>query len=225
MAYDSINPAVLAAVPPGVKAVLDLGCGGGSLGAELKARHGCAVTGVTFDPEEAVVAEKRLDRVVTADLNDCPFTDLGRFDCVVCSHVLEHLYRPDRVLARVRACLNPGGVVVVALPNVLQWKQRAKFLRGRFRYTDGGLMDRTHYRFFDWCTARALVRDAGFAVEYAAADGGFPLSRFLGPAGRPLDWLALRAAPGLFGWQFVLRGRAPGPTAAETPVRSERHHD
>jgi SAM-dependent methyltransferase len=209
MAYDSINPAVVAAVPKGVRSVLDVGCGGGSLGAALKARDGCSVVGVTFDPAEAAVAAHRLDRVVTADLNDYRIEDLGRFDCVVFSHVLEHLYRPDLVLSRSKGCLGPGGSAVVALPNVAFWKQRLEFLRGRFRYSDGGLMDRTHYRFFDWHTAQELVREAGFVLEEAAADGGFPLSRFLPFARRPLDRLALRVLPNLFGWQVVVRGRVP----------------
>lgn len=209
MAYDSLNGPVLAAVPAGVRAVLDLGCGGGSLGAALKAKHGCRVVGVTFDPDEAKTAAGKLDAVVTADLSDHPLADLGAFDCVVCSHVLEHLARPDQVLERVRGLLPGGGTVVVGLPNALHWKGRAEFVRGRFRYTDGGRMDRTHLRWFDWHTARELLTAAGFAVEHAAADGGFPLSRFLGPAAGPLDRLAVRAAPGLFGWQFVLRGRKP----------------
>ena len=96
---------------------------------------------------------------------------------------------------------------MIGLPNILVWKQRVQFARGRFRYTDGGLMDCTHYRFFDWHTARELVQEAGSILDHAAGDGGSPLSRFLGPFGLPLARLALAAAPGLFSWQFVLRGR------------------
>jgi SAM-dependent methyltransferase len=207
MGYDSVNPAVLAAVPPGAHSVLDVGCGGGSFGAELKRRAGCRVTGVTFDPDEAAAAGGRLDAVVVADLNAFDPASLGAFDCVACCHVLEHLYRPDLVLARLRPCLALGGVLVVALPNVLVWRQRLRFLTGRFRYTAGGVMDRTHYRFFDWQTARELVTESGYRIERATADGGFPLTRFLPGVGPLLDRAALSAAPGLFGWQFVLTAR------------------
>jgi hypothetical protein len=41
-------------------------------------------------------------------------------------------------------------------------------------------------------------------VEFARGEGVFPLARFLPGVGRALDRLAVRAAPGLFSWQFVI---------------------
>ena len=100
--------------------------------------------------------------------------------------------------------VEPDGRLLVALPNSLVWRQRVRFLRGEFRCTDAGLMDRTHFRFFDWTCARALVAGAGFREISAYADGGFPLARYLPVVGRLLSLAALRLAPGLFGWQFVI---------------------
>jgi SAM-dependent methyltransferase len=205
MIYESVNPAVLQRIPARTRTLLDVGCGGGVFGAAVKAAMPCTVVGVTYSEAEAGHARRGLDRVVVADLNDFDPTPLGEFDCIVCSHVLEHLQAPQQVLQRLRACLQPGGRLVVALPNVLFWKQRLQFLAGRFRYTDGGLMDRTHVRFFDWQGADELVRDAGFAVVTRQADGGFPLSRRLGARlSAVIDRWALRRFPGLFGFQFVL---------------------
>jgi SAM-dependent methyltransferase len=206
MIYQSINQAVFERIPPGARSLLDVGCGGGLFGAAVKTARAFTVVGVTYSEAEAVQARQRLDRVEVADLNDFEPAGLGSFDCIVCSHVLEHLHDPQQVLSRIRACLAPGGVLVVALPNVLFWKQRLEFVRGRFRYTEGGLMDRTHCRFFDWGSADQLVRDAGFEVIERVADGVFPLSRLLGPilAAR-INRAALRRFPGLFGVQFVLR--------------------
>jgi hypothetical protein len=91
--------------------------------------------------------------------------------------------------------VEPDGRLIVALLNSLVWRQRVRFLQGKFRYTDGGLMDRIHFRFFDWTSTRALVAGAGFREISAYADGGFPLA---------LGLAALRMAPGLFDWQFVI---------------------
>lgn len=112
-------------------------------------------------------------------------------------------------------CLKPGGLLIVALPNVLHWKQRLQFLRGRFRYTEGGLMDSTHFRFFDWSTCAELLRDAGYLIQARQADGILPLSRLLGPrlASR-LDRSALALLPGLLGTQFILLCQAE-PAAAQ----------
>jgi 2-polyprenyl-3-methyl-5-hydroxy-6-metoxy-1,4-benzoquinol methylase len=212
--YGAVNTAVAARVPEAARRVLDLGCGNGALGAHLKRRPGREVVGVTFSEEEAREARGRLDEVVVCDLEEFDPAGLGRFDCVVCSHVLEHLTKPEGLLRRLRGSLTEDGVLVVALPNALYWRQRFEFLRGRFEYTDGGLMDRTHYRFYDWRTARALLADCGYAETSREADGGFPLSRFVPVLGRALDRAALRLGPGLFGVQFIMVGRGAATTQA-----------
>lgn len=204
LVYGAVNTPVLEAIPADARRVLDVGCGSGALGRALKQRQAVEVVGLTYSDAEAAIARTRLDRVETCDLNAPNVDDLGLFDCIVCSHVLEHLYWPEELLARLRPYFAPQGVLVVALPNVLAWRQRLAFLFGTFRYTDGGLMDRTHFRFYDWGSAQALVRDAGFRVVAARAEGVFPLfGRFplIGPA---LNRLATSLAPGLFGFQFVI---------------------
>ena len=209
--YESVNPAVFARIPHSARTLLDIGCGTGALGAAVKSVAGCFVTGVTHSAEEVALAETRIDAVKQADLNAFDPTALGRFDCIVCSHVLEHLHDPGTLLGRLRDCLAPGGTLLVALPNVLFWKQRLEFLRGRFRYADGGLMDRTHVRFFDWPSAAELIEGAGFRIAERAADGGLPLSSRLGPRwSGALDRRALARFPGLFGFQFVFVCAHPG---------------
>jgi hypothetical protein len=53
-----------------------------------------------------------------------------------------------------------------------------------------------------------LVTQAGFQLVERSAHGGWPGSHLLGPLKGPLDRIAEGAFPGLFGWQFVLVGRA-----------------
>jgi SAM-dependent methyltransferase len=211
MIYQSVNTALLAQVPPQAREVLDVGCGGGALGERLKAERSCRVVGITHDAGEADQARQVLDDVVVADLDRYDPAPLGRFDLVICCHVLEHLVAPERLLAALHANLRPHGTLLVALPNVLFWRQRLEFLRGRFRYTDGGLMDRTHVRFFDWVSANGALRDGGFEVTHGRADGGLPLSRRLGRRlSARLDRAALTRWPGLFGHQFVYACRPAG---------------
>lgn len=208
--YSSVNRAVFDRVPLAAGSVLDVGCGDGTLGAALKARAACAVTGVTSSTEESRRAGAVLDAVILADLESADLTALGRFEVIICSHVLEHLRDPGRVLTQLRSNLTPGGRLIVALPNPLLWRQRLAFLAGRFRYTQGGIMDDTHVKFFDWVSAGQLVESAGYRVVQAVADGGWPGSRFLpAPLGQALDRLATSMRPGLFGVQFVIEARLP----------------
>lgn len=205
--YGGVNRAVAECIPPGADRVLDLGCGDGSFGEWLKGQGVRWVAGVTIHGPEADAARRRLDEVIEADLDRWQPGPGARYDGVVASHVLEHLVDPAGLLRRLPAVLKEGGWLVVALPNVLFWRQRLAFLLGRFRYTNGGLMDSTHLRFFDWAGARRLLEESGWEVELALADGGFPGSRWLGPARRVVDRLACRWGPGLLGFQFVFRAR------------------
>ena len=216
MIYESINPAVMRQVPASTRRLLDLGCGSGVFGERVRAEHpGCTVTGITFSADEQALAAPRLDTVLIRDLDVFDPGELEEsFDCIVCSHVLEHLLDPARLVRSLRQRLNGAedSTLIVALPNVLLWKQRLQFIRGRFRYTEGGLMDSTHRTFFDWNTARQLLEGNGWKVEHAEADGAFPLPGVRGLLGQQraeaIDRTMLRRFPGLFGFQFVFTCRA-----------------
>jgi len=206
MKYAVVNRYVLKIVPVEARRILDVGCGSGLLGGEIKRLRNCEVIGITLSESEAQEASKFLDKILVCDLNKYDPGELGKFDCVLCSHVLEHLYYPKRLLELLRNNLNDHGLLIIALPNVVYWQQRLEFLKGKFRYTNEGLLDYTHMRFFDYQTALELIQDAGYKVLSKFFDGHFPL-----PVIRNLskslayivDKTAIKVAPGLFTRQFI----------------------
>jgi len=206
MLYTHFSGFALERVPPGAKRVLDIGCGTGTLGREIKKKMPCEVLGITYSEEEAKLARIELDRVLVEDLNHFDVRQTGRFDCVICSHVLEHLNQPEVLLSRIHNILQPDGKLLVVLPNTLFWKQRLLFLRGQFKYTDQGILDRTHVRFYDWESANALLRDSGYIVSESFVDGMFPLRGLRGISPtlcRRIDQAMGVVLPGLFGFQFI----------------------
>ena len=215
--YEGVNQTVLSLVPRSANCILDVGCGTGALGGCLRHERHRTIVGITYSPQEAEQAARRLSRVICADLNTFDFRSLGKFDCVILSHILEHLYAPEDLLHRIRPLLSAGSVLLIALPNVLWWRQRLEFLLGRWRYQDWGILDRTHFRFFDQQSSRHLIEDAGYEIVRALPDGPFPLtSRFrkqLGPVHVVLDRIGCLIAPGLFAQQFLYLAqltKAPG---------------
>jgi 2-polyprenyl-3-methyl-5-hydroxy-6-metoxy-1,4-benzoquinol methylase len=158
-------------VPPDARRILDVGCATGAFAAGLKAAWSergapLEIWGVELDPAAADRAEV-LDRVVTGDAvavaADLP---AGHFDVVVLNDILEHLVAPEDLLAALRPLLVPGGCVVASLPNVRHFPHLWDLVvRGRWEYTDEGILDRTHLRFFTRASMVALFVAGGFTVE------------------------------------------------------------
>lgn len=207
MLYEAINLPVFDRIPKTAKNILDIGCGTGQLGKKIKEYIDCKVVGVTYSKSEASIAEKHLDKVAIHDLNNFDTSSIGEFDCIICSHILEHLNYPEKLLSSLRNNMNDNSVMIIALPNILHFKQRLKFIQGNFKYTEGGIMDKTHFRFFDWETAHSLLRNSGYQIMDSEAIGNFPLMglRKLMIAGisHSIDDMATNKAPGLFGFQFL----------------------
>lgn len=154
-------------VPHGAKSILEIGCGNGRFGALVKQRDGCRYTGVELMEDAAIEARTRLDEVLTTNIerDALPF-EPHSFDGLVCNDVLEHLVDPWTVLRSLVRHLKPGGFVVVSLPNV-RFSEVVKDLvfRKRWTYTDQGVLDRTHVRFFTEASVRELLEQAGIVVS------------------------------------------------------------
>ena len=72
------------------------------------------------------------------------------FDIIICADVLEHLVDPWSIIDKVSRCLKKDGLLIVSIPNIREWKTLGKVIfQGDFSYqSSGGIMDKTHLRFF-----------------------------------------------------------------------------
>ena len=147
---------------------LDVGAADGFL-AELLTRQGWQVTALERDPAQAAKARGRCHEVIVADLDQAAPRLQGFFDAIVYGDVLEHLNDPLPVLVALDRALAAGGRVIVSVPNVAHLWVRLSLALGRWNYTDRGILDRTHLRFFTKRTFAALLRDAGLSVEELVA--------------------------------------------------------
>ena len=83
--------------------LLDVGCGAGDNARILKESSAIfQITGITASKLEAVEAEKYMSRCLVSDIEeDLPATlEKNGFDCIIFSHVLEHLREPSTVLSK-----------------------------------------------------------------------------------------------------------------------------
>jgi 2-polyprenyl-3-methyl-5-hydroxy-6-metoxy-1,4-benzoquinol methylase len=174
--YGSVNRDLLALLGP-IGRVLDVGCGDGSLGPELRRLGATELVGVEVVEEAAVRAEAHYRPVLREPVERLDLAALGGepFDTIVAGDVLEHLVDPWRELARWRDWIAPAGQLAISVPNLRHIRVLGRLvLRGRFDYDPvGGVMDRTHLR---WFTQRSLadqLEAAGWrAVRFGRPSAG-----------------------------------------------------
>ena len=95
---------------------LDIGCGQG--GYLLAARElGCSVVGVEPSPEHSAAGREVFGlEIVRARFHPSLF-DPGRFETVLLSHVIEHIFDPASFLQGVLSVVAPGGIILLVTPN------------------------------------------------------------------------------------------------------------
>ena len=201
-------------VKPGSK-VLEAGCANGFMSLKLKA-EGCRVTGIEIDPEFAETARDCCDEVIAGDIEDDETIGKikGDFDYIVFGDILEHLRDPADVVEKLKPMLKGDGLIIASLPNIGIWWMRRDMLRGQFVYTDTGLLDRTHLRFFCYCTAKKFFEELDLVIQgIHVTSNDFPLKsrliklfpKFAESMG---GWLAGKR-PNLFGFHFVFEVKKP----------------
>lgn len=148
------------------KRVLETGVAAGAMTRQLRKRR-CTVVGIEVDEEAAAYAAPDCEELVVANLSTMDLLERfgsHRFDTVVFGDVLEHLAEPLPVLSQVKQLLVPGGTVVASIPNVAHGAVRLALLAGRFEYSQVGLLDETHIRFFTKESVETLFQRAGFVI-------------------------------------------------------------
>jgi 2-polyprenyl-3-methyl-5-hydroxy-6-metoxy-1,4-benzoquinol methylase len=164
--YAHLRREIIEAVPDGCEVILDVGCGKGTLGRWFKENGVAQVWGVELMPGPGEAAKHWLDRVVIGNVEQTalPFPP-GSVDCIICADLLEHTADPWTVVANLKKLLKPTGCIIASIPNVGFHRNIRRMIRGKWLYTDEGLLDRTHLRFFTFETIEEMFARNGMAIE------------------------------------------------------------
>lgn len=106
-----------AVMPSSQEAILDIGCGTGSLSVVL-AQLGHTVTGIDLSPNMIVAAQAKAaaaNCTIDFQVMDAAFPqfEAGQFDVVLCRHILFMLPEIDHVLQRWSKLLKPKGRLIL----------------------------------------------------------------------------------------------------------------
>lgn len=168
--YDTFE----ALLPSSRRSILDVGSGPGYFLLHGRDR-GWRTTGV--EPSKQAAAHSRelgLD-IRELMLDERSARDLGRYDVIHLSEVLEHLPDPRAMVRLVRRLLNDDGLLCIAVPNDYSPFQLA--LREACGFAPWWVAPPHHINYFDFDTLQSLLRSEGFVIEKTEAT--FPIDLFL----------------------------------------------
>ena len=203
--YQHVRREIAPLLPRTASRILDVGCGAGATARWLKERYPAAhVMGWEGNAAMADPLARNVDEARIVDLNG-PLPDPGGVDVLLLLDVLEHLERPEAVLAHLVAGMAPSGTAIVSLPNVAHLSVSAPLLLGRFTYQDAGILDRTHRHFFVRSSVVSLLGSAGLRIERGIRNG------LDGPRARILLALTGGLLRDQLTKQYVVSGRPKGP--------------
>ncbi len=160
-----------AALPVAAR-ILEIGCGTGH-NLPMLATFG-EVDAIEIDPAAREIASERLGKPVgAAPLPELPGVERGSYDLIAVLDVVEHIEDDVAALAAMRACLAPGGKILIAVP-AHQWMWSAHDTVNH------------HHRRYSKATLKSAIERAGLKPEKLGYFNSllFPLAAAARLAGR-----------------------------------------
>jgi len=199
---------------PILSRILEVGIANGYIGKNLS-QCNFEIIGIEKDKDSAGEAAEYYRKIFILDLDKEDLPRLEPFDFIILFDILEHLYEPDRTLKKVLYFLKDNGQVIISIPNIANWAIRLRLLFGNFNYSDKGILDRSHLRFFTLKTARQFIQEANLKIIHSDFTS-IPFQFLVKPGWlsnciNEFYYLLVRLYPKLFAYQFIFVAINPRP--------------
>lgn len=147
-------------VPERGHRILDIGCANGVL-SELFKKSGNSVVGIEINEKLVEEARKRIDKVLKSDIEERWPVPSSRFDVIVMSAILEHIFDYHHLLNEANRVLKVRGQLIIAVPNPVNLYDRLRVLFGKqpIWYKDYG-----HVRLWTKPFLRDILNMHGFNI-------------------------------------------------------------
>lgn len=169
--------------------VLDYGCGTGILSHYLCEKYNCNIDAFDLSKDEIENAEVawKDDKInwKTIENFDFPFE---KYDIIISSQVIEHVHNVGNYLCRINSMLKSEGMLIIGLPNILNF--RYLYTQLRFSNKLGGGISKKALLHYDkginhinaWDSAHfiTLLASCGFEmIDYLPTEGvAIPIFNF-----------------------------------------------
>lgn len=194
--------------------ILEVGAGAGGTLKWLKTIYPSAeTTAVEINAALLPDLQQNVDIPVIAPIDEA-IAHLKTYDLMLLLDVLEHLPDPSLILKKLSKLLEPGGQIIVSVPNIAHLSVSLPLLlKRRFDYQDAGILDRTHLKFFVEDTAIGLLNDAKFSVTAGLISG------IQGTKSRLLDLLSFGVLRHHLAQQYIMLGQLTDGNFSQGPIK------
>ena len=100
--------------------VLDIGCGSSRI-----ITHFNNAVGIDIDKNK-IEYMKKINKNIEFEVMDCCNMEFGdkSFDTIICTEVIEHLEKPEKLLSEISRIVRNNGIVLIATPDTskIQWR-------------------------------------------------------------------------------------------------------
>lgn len=146
--------------------IVDVGCDRGIIKRFIPPIEGATWIGLDIDINRPDVELAKYDERIQADFDEgLPVPDASA-DIAICSHVLEHLPRPEFTMGEIFRLLKPGGMLLVGVPTAPKFIARLREKQFQKQLADGSRVHGQHIHVFDSERLTDLATRTGFVVEY-----------------------------------------------------------
>lgn len=120
---DQAASLIASVLPDKRSSVLDIGCANGTLLGALREQGYCDLRGIDPSKSSAAMAQAHHGvRVDVGTFSNLP-PDLGAYDCICITGVLEHVLDIDDAMSVLVGLLRPGGIIYLDVPDASRYLQ------------------------------------------------------------------------------------------------------
>ncbi len=152
----------------GVVTIVDVGCDTGIIKRFIPPVKNSRWIGLDIITTRAGLEVASYDELYQCDFNvNLPLED-DSAEIVICSHVLEHLPRPEFTMGELARILKPGGMLLVGVPIAPQIIAHFRQNQMQEQLENGKRKMGQHVQMFDVKRLKKLAEDKGLKIEFTA---------------------------------------------------------